>query len=126
MTTLELWGGVECTVNRVADRYHDQLACNGHDRRPDDIGRFAELGFRALRYPVLWERLAPQSLDAIDWRWPDERLPMIRDAGMSPIVGLLHHGSGPAYTSLVDDRFPELLARYARAVAERYPWVRDW
>ena len=45
---------------------------------------------------------------------------------MRPIAGLLHHGSGPAYTSLVDPRFPVLLSRYARMVAERYPWVTDY
>lgn len=126
MTGIELWGGIECTVNRVGDRYHDQMRWSGHDRRPEDIDRFAQLGFSALRYPVLWERMAPRSLDEIDWRWSDERLLRVRAAGMSPIVGLLHHGSGPLYTSLVDDQFPELLAEYARRVAERYPWVTDW
>ena len=46
--------------------------------------------------------------------------------GIRPIAGLLHHGSGPRYTSLVDHAFPEKLAAYARAVAERYPWVEDY
>ena len=27
---LELWGGVECTFNRVRDRYFNQLESNGH------------------------------------------------------------------------------------------------
>src|SRR4051812_37213181 len=30
---LELWGGVECTVNRLGDTYRDQLVLTGHDRR---------------------------------------------------------------------------------------------
>jgi dTDP-4-dehydrorhamnose reductase len=41
-------------------------------------------------------------------------------------VGLVHHGSGPRHTSLLDPSFPEGLAMYARRVAERYPWVEDW
>ena len=45
---------------------------------------------------------------------------------MRPIVGLVHHGSGPAYTSLLDSGFPEKLARYAGAVARRYPWLTDF
>ena len=45
---------------------------------------------------------------------------------MAPIVGLLHHGSGPAYTSLVAHDFPQLFANYAAAAAARYPWVDDW
>src|ERR671916_420912 len=77
---LELWGGIECTVNRVGDRYCDQVVLTGHEHRLDDLDRFADLGLRTLRYPVLWERVVP----------PDPA----------------HH-----------------LARYARAVSERYPWV---
>src|SRR5436190_9287700 len=45
---------------------------------------------------------------------------------MNAIVGLVHHGSGPRHTSLVDDAFPEKLAEYAGRVAERYPWVEDY
>src|SRR3954466_10708012 len=119
-------GGIECTVNRVGDCWFDQMAWSGHDRRVEDLDRIAALGVRALRYPVLWERLAPRRLGAIDWRWTDERLARLRDLGVRPIVGLLHHGSGPAYTSLLDPDFPEQLATFAMAVARRYPWVRDY
>ena len=125
MTRIELWGGVECTVNRIGDGYHDQLERSGHAGRIEDIDRFAALGFTSLRYPVLWERVSRRQ-GAPDWSWSDARLARIRAAGMNPIVGLLHHGSGPAWTSLVDPSFPDLLATYASDVAERYPWVTDW
>jgi dTDP-4-dehydrorhamnose reductase len=120
---LELWGGLECTVNRVGDEYLDQLAAAGHDRRPADLDRIAALGVRALRYPVLWERTAPEGVARADWSWPDARLGRLRALGVRPIVGLVHHGSGPRHTSLVDPGFAEGLAAFARAVAERYPWV---
>jgi dTDP-4-dehydrorhamnose reductase len=123
--TLELWGGVECTVNRVQDRWFDQLVWSGHDRRVDDLDRFASLGIRAIRYPVLWERVAPASPHLIDWRWSDERLGRLRDLGIRPIIGLLHHGSGPSYTSLLDPQFGEKLARFAGALARRYPWLSE-
>lgn len=126
MNRLELWGGVECTVNRVRDRFFDQVVRSGHEHRPQDIDRFAALGITSLRYPVLWERVAPRALGEPDWTWSDDRLARIRAAGLNPIVGLLHHGSGPAYTSLVADDFPQRFAEYARAVAERYAWVTDW
>jgi dTDP-4-dehydrorhamnose reductase len=119
----ELWGGLECTVNRVQDTYFSQLERNGHADRLGDIERFASLGLRALRYPVLWERVAPAGLAAADWRWTDERLHTLRTLGVAPIAGLVHHGSGPAHTSLVDPAFAEQLALYARAVASRYPWL---
>src|ERR1700712_4865383 len=53
-------------------------------------------------------------------------LPRLRELGVKPIVGLVHHGSGPRHTSLVDPAFPEQLAAYAGAVARRYPWVQDY
>jgi len=120
---LALWGGLECTVNRVRDNYFSQMDRNGHAVRLQDIERFASLGIQAIRYPVLWERTAPDGLEQADWSWADERLPALRKLGVDPIVGLVHHGSGPRHTSLVDPAFPELLAEYAGAVAARYPWV---
>jgi dTDP-4-dehydrorhamnose reductase len=123
---LELWGGVECTVNRVGDSYFDQLERNGHAARINDLDLFAALGLRAMRYPVLWERIAPHGLEQADWSWADERLARLSELKIRPIVGLIHHGSGPRETSLIDPQFPEKFAAYARAVAARYPWVEDY
>ncbi|MGI4835966.1 MAG: family 1 glycosylhydrolase [Janthinobacterium lividum] len=125
-TSVEVWGGVECTCRRVHDEYSNQLTRNGHWERLDDLDRFAALGLRTLRYPVLWEHVAPESLDQPDWHWPDERLARLQELGITPIVGLVHHGSGPRYTALDQDSFATGLARYARLVAERYPWVMDY
>ena len=123
---LALWAGVEATVNRVGDKYSDQIQRSGHELRISDLDRLASLGIKAVRYPILWERTAPRSLDEFDWRWADERLNYLRQLGIKPIVGLLHHGSGPPYTDLLDPEFAEKLARFARAVAERYPWLEDF
>ncbi|WP_158914919.1 family 1 glycosylhydrolase [Caulobacter sp. S45] len=124
---LELWGGHECTVNRVGDEYRDQSKETGHDERAlEDLGRFAGLNVKSLRYPVLWERVAPDAPDTRDWSRADTCLAEIRRLGMQPIVGLLHHGSGPRYTSLLSDNFVSSFGEYAHSVAARYPWVRDW
>jgi dTDP-4-dehydrorhamnose reductase len=122
-TRVELWGGLECTVNRVRDVYFDQLERSGHATRSSDLALFAGLGIRAIRYPVLWERIAPGGFDVIDWSWPDARLQRLRELDVRPIAGLTHHGSGPRHTSLVDPSFADQLAQYARLVAERYPWL---
>jgi dTDP-4-dehydrorhamnose reductase len=126
VASLEMWGGVECTVNRVGDVFRDQLQATGHDRRVSDLDLFAQLGLRRLRYPMLWELTAPTAPDSYDWRWADERLSTLRQLRIDPILGLVHHGSGPRYTDLLDERFPELLARYASAVAMRFPWVERY
>ena len=122
----ELWAGTECTVNRVQDLYLDQLEFSGHAACPEDMDLFAQLGIRGLRYPLLWERTAPQSLDNIDWSHADTDLLRLRALAIRPIVGLVHHGSGPRHTSLVVSSFAEGLAQYAGKVAERFPWIEDW
>lgn len=126
MLPLELWGGHECTVSRVGEVFYDQTRRSGHQDRISDLDRFAALGLTALRYPVLWERADPNGRGAFDWTWTDERLERIRNLGMRPIAGLLHHGSGPRATNLLDDDFAPAFAAYARAAAERYPWVAEW
>jgi dTDP-4-dehydrorhamnose reductase len=123
--SLEIWGGHECTVNRIGDRWRDQTRLSGHQDRITDLGAFASLGLKALRYPVLWERVetAPGEFD---WSWTDARLSRLRRLGIRPVVGLVHHGSGPAWTNLLDPGFATGLAEFAGRVAERYPWVVDW
>ena len=123
---LALWGGIEPTFNRVSDCYHSQLDFSGHRRRIDDLTACAELGIRTLRYPVLWEQVMPGTAEDADWHWPDERLSRLRDLAITPIVGLVHHGSGPSHTGLLDDEFARKLAEYASHVARRYPWVSHY
>ena len=101
-------------------------AWSGHDARDGDLDRFAALGMRTLRYPVLWERLAPHHPDEIDWRLSDARLrpsprprhSADRRAAASRQRPTLHVAARPT--------FPEKLARFAGAVARRYPWVTDF
>jgi dTDP-4-dehydrorhamnose reductase len=81
---MELWGGHECTVNRVGDRWFDQTPRSGHEHRLGDLALFADLGIRKLRYPALWERISPDHAGRRDFRWTDERLPEIRRLGMQP------------------------------------------
>jgi dTDP-4-dehydrorhamnose reductase len=121
-----MWGGVECTIVRVGDEYRDQSEETGHSFRRGDIDLIADLGVTTVRYPILWESIAPDSPDQLDFSWTDERLAMLRERGIEIIGGLLHHGSGPRYTDLLDPEFPAKLADYAARVAARYPWIKKW
>src|SRR3954469_13902222 len=96
---LQLWGGIECSVNRVETHYFDQLRYSGHHERLNDLDLIAELGLRVLRYPVLWERT--EASGQLDFTWTDERLARLYELSIEPVVGLVHHGSGPDHTSLV-------------------------
>jgi dTDP-4-dehydrorhamnose reductase len=121
-----MWGGVECTVVRVGDEYRDQSEETGHSYRRGDIDLIADLGVTTVRYPILWETIAPERPDELDFSWTDERLAMLRERGINIIGGLLHHGSGPRYTELMDPDFPKKLADFAARVADRYPWIKMW
>jgi dTDP-4-dehydrorhamnose reductase len=123
MDDVEIWAGHECSIARIGDAFRSEGAETGHDWRDDDIARIAQLGVRTIRYPALWESVAPRHPDDQSWETLDRRLNELRRRTIDPILGLLHHGSGPRYTSLLDPRFPELLAAYAGRVAARYPWV---
>ena len=116
---VELWGGVEYTCNRVGDAYFDQMALSGHSERLADYDKFAELGIRTLRVGLLWERHERNA----SWSWSDSRLRRLQELRIRPIASLVHHGSGPEHTSLLDPAFPEKLAAYALQIAERYPRI---
>jgi len=59
-----------------------------------DLDRIAELGIRTLRYPILWNSPRPiQTVRVLEMG--DERLNRLRMLQIAPIVGLVHHGSGP-------------------------------
>ena len=120
---LSMWGGVECTINRVRNKCFDQLAWSGHRNSVErDLDLFAGIGLNTLRTAVHWEHFDQTGC----WSHPDRTLQHMRRLGQNPIVGLLHHGSGPAHTSLLDPEFPSQLAAFALQVAERYPWVEQY
>jgi dTDP-4-dehydrorhamnose reductase len=123
---LELWGGLECSIVRIANSYRNLIDETGHTERNEDLAALQSLGIKKVRYPILWETVAPRCPDACDWTWTDERLYELCRMGIEPIAGLLHHGSGPIYTNLLDPDFPKLLARYAQRVAARYPWLTSF
>ena len=120
---LELWGGIECTINRVNDLYFDQRGYANHYTREDDLSLIAGLGIKTLRYPILWERHQPELNTEIDWGWTEKQLSILTHNGIRPIVGLVHHGSGPSFTNLLDENFADALANYAEKVATKFPWI---
>lgn len=119
----EIWGGIECTINRIENKYLDQLEYSGHYNREDDIKKIASLGITALRYPVLWERHNSFDTKKTCWEWIGNQLETIRAYNITPVAGLVHHGSGPQFTSLNKKDFAERLAEYASEVATQFPWL---
>lgn len=120
----EIWGGLECSFNRVGDLFMDQLQYSGHyTRGEEDIARFASLGIKAIRYPIIWEKHQPSLKADIDWSWTERQLNALRANDIKPIAGLMHHGNGPQFTNLMSGSFPEHFAAYAGKVAQKFPWI---
>ncbi len=123
LSSIELWGGIECTINRIGEIYHDQLHYSKHYTRENDIDKIADLGIKTLRYPLLWEYHQPTPEKEINWTWTERQLDNLQKKAITPITGLVHHGSGPKYTNLLSDNFATGLADYAGKVATKFPWI---
>jgi dTDP-4-dehydrorhamnose reductase len=124
VSKLELWGGMEYTINRVNNEYFDQLSYSGHYNRPEDIDLIIASGIKTIRYPILWERHQSSSVASIDWTFTANNLKRLKEAGITVIAGLVHHGSGPEYVNFFDETFEDGLQAYAAAVALRFPWIQ--
>ncbi|MGI4022516.1 MAG: family 1 glycosylhydrolase [Janthinobacterium lividum] len=120
---VEIWGGIEGTINRVGDQYLDQSEYSGHYNRPDDADLMASLGIKMLRYPVLWEKHQPKKDEPINWDFTERNLLRLKELKVEPIAGLVHHGSGPLYVNFFDGSFEQGVADYARLVATKFPWL---
>jgi len=117
---VELWGGFECTLNRIDNRFRDQLLQNERSARIDCLNQLSDLGVTSFRYRIAWdEDTTSRDTFAAD-------IALLERIGISPIIGLLHHGSGPASTDLLSQNFARGLADHARDVAQRFPNVMFW
>jgi beta-glucosidase/6-phospho-beta-glucosidase/beta-galactosidase len=89
----------------------------------EDIEMLRSCGVRDVRYPVRWHRVEAEP-GSFDWRQTDEVLGYLEQAGIRPIVDLVHHTSYPRWVrDFADPAFGPALLRYVRAFAERYPGI---
>jgi beta-glucosidase/6-phospho-beta-glucosidase/beta-galactosidase len=82
-----------------------------------------ELGLRYLRYgpPIYKVFKAPGEYD---WEFTDQVMAEMRKLGIVPIIDLVHFGLPDWLTDFQNPDWPQHVADYARAFAERFPWVR--
>jgi dTDP-4-dehydrorhamnose reductase len=120
----EIWGGLECTINRIGNTFRDQLVYAQYYQRENVIELIASLGIKKLRFPILWEaHQQKSSKEKIDWSRTKNEIEKLRFYNITPIAGLLHHGSGPRFTSILNKNFPLLFSEYAAKVASEFPWL---
>jgi len=117
--------GIECSCPTIAGNVRvDQLRDTGHyDLWRTDLRLVRELGLRYLRYGpplyLLWE-----NKDQYDWTLIDPIMAEMRRLGIIPIIDLVHFGLPDWLRDFQNPDWPSHFADYARAFAERYPWVR--
>ena len=92
-----------------------------------DLGLAAEVGADTMRYGIPWYRVNPEP-GRFDWDWTDRVFDhMVGRLGITPIVDLMHYGT-PLWLSreFANPDYPQRVAEYAHAVAERYRGLISW
>jgi beta-glucosidase/6-phospho-beta-glucosidase/beta-galactosidase len=118
--------GIECsypTIDHGKTR-RDQLAeCNHYERFKEDLGLVKELGLNVLRYGLPYYSIQ-KGPNEFDWSFADEAMQEIKRLEITPILDLMHFGVPDWVGNYQNPEMPIHFAKYAGAVAERYPWVR--
>lgn len=118
--------GIECSAPTIdGGRWRiDQLEETGHYKQwRHDLELVRELGLRYLRYgPPL--HLIYSGVGKFDWDFLDKVFAAMQDLGIVPIVDLCHFGVPDWLENFQNPLLPDALAKYAKAFAERYSWVK--
>ena len=94
---------------------------------PERAKRLRELGVQVARVTFDWRRIEPTQ-GAFDWTHTEAWLEALRAEGIAPLVALwgtpgwANGGRG----ANVPPASAAAFAAFARAAAERFPWVRRW
>lgn len=118
--------GIECSAPTIeGGRWRiDELAETGHYKRwREDLDLVREVGLKFLRYGPPFH-LINFAEDQYDWAFTDDVFARMEEIGIIPIVDLCHFGVPDWLENFQNTSFPEAFAKYARAFAERYQWIK--
>ena len=118
--------GIECSYPTLeGGRWRlDQMEATGHYRNwREDLALTVETGVTHLRYgpPLHLIFIGPERYD---WSFTDLVMPEFQRLNLTPIIDLCHFGLPDWLQDFQNPAVPDALANYAKAFAERYPWVR--
>lgn len=106
---------------RVGERALDEYDLTQHYQHwKSDLGLAKEAAATMARWGIPWYRVNPER-GRWDWSWLDQVADRFVELGVEPIVDLVHYGT-PLWldNQFLNSDYPELVAAYAGAVAERY------
>ena len=118
--------GIENSNPTIANgtvRVDEMAKCGHYEHWQKDFELVQELGTRFLRYgpPIHTTFLGP---GRYDWAFADATFADLLRRNIAPIVDLCHFGVPDWIGNFQNPDFPRLFAGYARAFAERFPWVQ--
>ena len=111
------------TIQNGRHRVDELEKCNHYKLWQKDFDLVDELGIRFLRYgpPIHTTFLGPGKYD---WSFADVTFQDLLRRNISPIVDLCHFGVPDWIGNFQNPDFPVLFAQYAKAFAQRFPWVQ--
>lgn len=111
------------TINHGRERVDELEKCGHYEQWRTDFDKVEELGISFLRYgPPLYRTFL--GANKYDWSFTDETFKDLERRKIMPITDLCHFGVPDWIGNFQNPDFPELFAGYARAFAERFPWVQ--
>jgi beta-glucosidase/6-phospho-beta-glucosidase/beta-galactosidase len=111
------------TIKNGSHRVDEMAKCGHYERWRDDFDRVEELGIHFLRYgPPLHTTWLGDG--RYNWAFADATFAEIKRRNIVPIVDLCHFGVPDWLGNFQNPDFPRLFPAYARAFAERFPWVQ--
>jgi beta-glucosidase len=118
--------GVENSVPTIDNgrvRIDEMASCGHYKHWLRDFELVEEMGINYLRYgpPIHTTWLG---VGKYDWEFADLTFAELKRRNLVPIVDLCHFGVPDWIGNFQNGDFPELFAVYARAFAERFPWVQ--
>jgi beta-glucosidase/6-phospho-beta-glucosidase/beta-galactosidase len=104
-------------------RVDEMERCGHYARWREDFELVRETGVSFLRYGVPLHKVF-LAADRFDWSFSDQAFAALRGMDIIPVADLCHFGVPDWIGDFQNPDFPAHFARYARAFAERYPWVQ--
>ncbi|WP_240700111.1 family 1 glycosylhydrolase [Sphingomonas gei] len=111
------------TIDGGRTRIDEMESCGHYQRWEEDFQLVQEMGIGYLRFgpPIHKTWLGP---GRYDWEFADLTFSDLERRNIVPIVDLCHFGLPDWLGNFQNPDFPEQFCRYARAFAERFPWVQ--
>lgn len=111
------------TIDGGRTRVDQMESCGHYKHWRTDFELMREQGLRFLRYgpPLHTTFIGPGQYD---WSFADETYDAMCAQGIIPITDLCHFGVPDWLGNFQNPEFPRYFEEYARAFAERYPWVQ--